>query len=141
MSIALFVVAVAIADAVLFGISSLLGWIYLAIVVVGLWGIITSFCTKCCCKHRCSHVVLGWIAKFLPPRKVGKYSGSDVVGVVVSFLAIALFPQAWIWAQPMAAVAFWLLAVIVIIEIARGVCPTCANTLCPFHAKPPLKRS
>lgn len=136
LSILIFLLAVALADAVLFYRSPVLGWSYIGVVLVGLWGIITSFCTKCCCKHRCSHVVLGWIARYLPKRPVGKYTARDVTGMAVSFSAVALFPQPWIWSVPVAAAGFWLLAAVVVLDIAKGVCPGCANTLCPFHPKP-----
>jgi hypothetical protein len=134
-SIVLFGVAVAVADSVLLQISLGLGWIYIGVAVAGLLGIVTSFCTKCCCKHQCSHVVLGWIAKWLPARPVGKYERRDLLGVIVSFAAIAIFPQFWLWTQPLMGMVFWVLTGVIIWEIARGVCPSCRNVLCPFHPK------
>jgi hypothetical protein len=134
-SILLFAVAVAVADTVLFRISLGLGLSYVGVAVAGLLGIVTSFCTQCCCKHQCSHVALGWIAQWLPARPVGKYQRRDLIGVIASFAAIAIFPQFWLWTQPLMGVLFWALTAAIVLEIARGVCPSCRNVLCPFHSQ------
>lgn len=135
-SIILFFVAVGLANAVLFAVSQAAGWIYLLMIVAGLLGIVYSFCCKCCCKRHCSHVILGFIAQYLPSRKVGRYTMRDIVGLVISFLAIVIFPQFWLWAYPFAGIIFWILAVVIVMEIALKVCPLCKNVLCPFHPQP-----
>jgi len=134
-SIILFFIAVGMADGVVFSRNAVAGWVYLGVIVAGTLGVVYSFCAKCCCKHRCSHMVLGMLARLLPKRKVGKYTGRDVTGMAASFLSIVLFPQVWLWSAPILAIAFWILAVVIVFEIARKVCPTCQNTLCPFHPR------
>jgi hypothetical protein len=134
-SIILFFVALGIPLYFVFADSLGYGLIYVALILLGTVGIVYSFCCKCCSKHACSHIILGWLARHFVTRPVGKYTASDVILMAASFAVMVGFPQVWLWQNTGFAILFWVLIVIVVWEIATSVCPKCQNTLCPFHPK------
>ena len=73
------------------------GVIFLALILAATFGIVYSYCAKCCCKHRCSHVVLGKLTRFVPDRKIERYTWQDYTALILSFLVVLVYPQFWIW--------------------------------------------
>ena len=69
-SLLLIFAAVIIALIYLLTLSSDLGLVYLAIVIITNPIVLYSYCAKCLCREEaCSHVVPGMLTRFLPARK------------------------------------------------------------------------
>ncbi|RJP77199.1 MAG: hypothetical protein C4524_08730 [Candidatus Zixiibacteriota bacterium] len=120
------------------GVQSLLwGAVYLGVVLAGVWGILTSFCAKCPCQaKRCSHIILGPMARLAPRRRPGPYTRGDVGGLIVSFLVILIFPQPWLWDKLWVGLVFWSAALAAAGDILVAVCPRCLNVRCPLNRRP-----
>ena len=53
-----------------------------------------AFCAKCPVRNDCNHVVMGRLTQLVPARATGAYSRSDLLGTVLFFGCVALFPSA-----------------------------------------------
>jgi len=61
-----------------------LGILYLVLIPFSFLVVAYSFCAKCACRfHSCTHLWLGRLARSLPPRKPGRYTFWDGVGILV----------------------------------------------------------
>jgi hypothetical protein len=115
--------------------SLLMGLLYVAISAVSSCTVVYAFCAKCPCRlHDCAHVLPVKLTTLLPPRKEGPYTALDLIGMSVPLLLIFLFPQFWLWKNPIFLIIFWVLCVVVSIEIVCYVCKGCQNEYCPLCA-------
>jgi len=129
-SLALVGIATVIAASVLFGVSWLLGGIYLILSATGAGGIIYAYCAKCPCKAHCAHVIPGKLARNIN-RQPGPYTTLEQVVVVTALVAILGLPQPWLWRSLWLFIAYWVLALVAFVEILSFVCRTCGNVHCP----------
>lgn len=134
-SLFLFLMAIAIAIGAVFVKSPLFGTGYLVIVLLCFLNILASYCAKCPCRlTECSHVIPGKLAAFLPKRKEGPYSPFDIVATIISFSAIILIPQLWLFHNIPSLVLFWLFVIIGGFEAVFLTCPDCENKYCFLNA-------
>jgi hypothetical protein len=118
--------------------SAAMGIVYVVIIFISLPAILYSFCSKCPCRlDSCGHVFPGMLARLFPPRKEGRYTPSDIAGVVVPFLFLIGFPQWWLMENKVLLAVFWVPAVIGVLEIRPYVCPGCGNEMCPMCVRSP----
>ena len=52
-----------------------------------------SFCAKCPIRNDCTHIVMGMATHLMPARTAGAYSRCDLLGTLLFFGFVALFPQ------------------------------------------------
>ncbi len=52
-----------------------------------------AFCAKCPVRDNCTHVLQGMLTHCLPGRTTGPYSHRDLLGLILFFGFVALFPQ------------------------------------------------
>ena len=130
-SIGLVVMAVALAAVTALLTSSVLGLGYLALSALALLGIFYAFCAKCPCRLSCGHVLPGMLASRFVSCEPGPYSKVETAIVMAALLLLLGLPQAWLWRYPILLIAFWLSAIVAVIEIRSFVCRACDNTFCP----------
>lgn len=107
--------------------------LYLVGILLSVLVIVYSFCTKCPSRTKdCSHVILGKMARFFPPRAEGPYTLRDKAGVVVPVVFLIVFPQYWLLSQPAYFVIFAAFCLGAAAVIQFFVCKGCANCYCPF---------
>lgn len=131
-SLTLFSVAVAVGFFSMAAESMTAALIYLLVVVFSALVITYSFCTKCCQKESCGHVFPGLLARRMPMRG-GKYTHSDILGVVLPAAAILLMPQTWLLKNFFQFTFFWLLVAVAGAEVNFFVCRSCSNRACPLN--------
>ena len=112
----------------------LLGIVYLLITALSGWIIIKTFCAKCPAKDDCSHVLPGRIAARFS-RKAVPYTTVELTAVTVSVAFILLFPQYWLFGNPVLAGVFWLLCIGAVVPLPPCVCIRCSNSFCPLCRK------
>ena len=106
---------------------------YALVVVAGTVVVLVAFCAKCpCWDAACRHIIFGPLASLLTRRTEGKHSLSDILFTTVALVAIVVYPQMWLVRSTGLSIAFWLLSVILLIEIRRNVCRRCDNRHCHF---------
>lgn len=134
-SLFLFTAAIIIGLSVIYGVSSILGLIYLLLIPISIIIIIYSYCTKCPQKeNNCAHVFPGMISRFMPDRE-GRYNKHDIMGTIIPVLVLILFPQYWLWQKKNLFILFWVLIIIAFIEIVVFVCKSCENRHCSLCRK------
>ena len=52
-----------------------------------------AFCAKCPVRDNCTHVLQGMVTHLMPGRTTGAYSRCDLLGLLLFFGFVALFPQ------------------------------------------------
>ena len=92
-----------------------------------------AFCAKCPVRNECNHVVMGRLTQLVPARTTGAYSRSDLLGTVVFFGFVALFPQYWLIRNPMLMLVFWMLFFGNLAITHSRCCKGCGNTCCPLR--------
>jgi hypothetical protein len=132
LSLVLFSVAVGIGFFSMAAESMTAGLIYLGVAALSVLVLTYSFCTKCCQKESCGHVVPGLLAKRLPPR-TGAYTKCDILGVVLPAAALLLMPQTWLLKDAVQFAVFWLLVAVAGAEVNFFVCRSCSNRACPLN--------
>ena len=133
MSLGLLCAAVITADAVLMRMSTLYGWLYLAVCAAAAGVVLATFCTKCPCRENCGHVLPGKIVKRLGDRQPGPYSLAELSATTLSILILLGLPQVWLWRYPSALAVFWALVIGAVIQIRLIVCRACGNAHCPAN--------
>jgi len=63
----------------------------------------------------------------------GKFTPLDYVLFFTFFLGIPLFPQYWLFKNPYALIAFWLIYIPTALGFALHACRECQHTVCPFN--------
>jgi len=116
-------------------ISTEMGLVYVAIVLLGKTALIFAFCSKCVCRAECGHVLHGKLTRLLPARKQGPYSALDYVGLLIPLALMLAFPQFWLWQNKALLFVFWAAFVVAMIKIRMFVCRSCGNEICPGHIK------
>ena len=130
-SLLIFALALAVALTTLWRHSPWLGLLYCAICSLCSGGILYAYCGKCSVRFdNCSHVFPGKLTRWLPDRKQGPYTFTDIAGTAAGLAAIVLFPQYWLLQTKPAFIIFWLLAITAVAEILARVCRQCQNTQC-----------
>jgi hypothetical protein len=110
--------------------------IYGAILLIGSFLIINTYCTKCPCKNtNCAHVLPGFIAKFLPDKEPGKYKKSEIAIVIIIVIIWLAVPQYWLAKSDDFMLIFWLLIITGFYQIVRFVCSKCDNKYCMANKK------
>jgi hypothetical protein len=138
---ALFTVAVFVGLAITARHSWLATAGYVAINIVAALGIAYTYCGKCACRTRhCSHFVIGKMADWLPQRPPGPYTRGDYAGMLLSAVAVFVYPLPWLWAAPVWLAAYTGIFLIATLDILLAVCPRCKNTRCPAARWPARKR-
>lgn len=131
-SLVLLVAAVAVGFFSMVAESMTLGLVYLGVAALSVPVIAYSFCTKCCQKNSCWHVLPGIIAGRMPPR-TGAYSLWDILGFVLPAAILVLMPQTWLLKDMTLFVVFWLFVAVAGAEISLFVCRACSNKACPLN--------
>ena len=89
-----------------------------------------AFCAKCPVRNNCNHVVMGMVTHFIPNRTTGAYSRCDLLGTLLFFAFVALFPQYWLIRTPMLMLVFWILFVGNLVITHYRCCKGCGNIYC-----------
>lgn len=92
-----------------------------------------AFCSKCPVRNDCNHVVMGWLTHLMPSRVTGPYSRSDLLGTVLFFGFVALFPQYWLVRNPILMLVFWILFLGNLAITRSRCCKGCGNLCCPLR--------
>jgi len=89
------------------------------------------FCTKCCCRLDCGHVLLGLITRALPERRLGPYTKTEALFTVLPLLVVVVYPQYWLAKETPLLIAFWCLVAVAGLQAVLFVCRGCSNAACP----------
>jgi hypothetical protein len=89
-----------------------------------------AFCAKCPARDTCTHVLQGMMTHLMPARTTGPYSGCDLLGLLLFFGFVALFPQYWLIRNLMLMLVFWILFLGNLIITHYGCCKGCGNIYC-----------
>ncbi|MBN2755065.1 MAG: hypothetical protein JXR81_09445 [Candidatus Goldbacteria bacterium] len=132
-AIVLFIGAFMSGGYVVFMDSVLFGSIYAAIIVMFFTAIPAVYCSKCPCRDRCMHVILGPISKLLvsKPNESG-YTVTDVVLTLSVAAAAVIMPQPWLIKNIPFLIFYWIAVTIAAAEIFLFVCKGCGNEKCPM---------
>ena len=123
--------AVLVALVYLFFASIAAGILYLMLVVFASAAIVFAYCAKCEAReHHCSHIVPGYVTRWLPTRRPGPYTLIDIAATGAALSILFLFPQYWLWQNKTVFFFFWALTSIALAEILLRVCPSCRNRNC-----------
>ena len=104
--------------------------IYLVGSIVVFLIFVYAFCAKCPARDTCSHVLQGMLTHCMPGRTPGTYSRSDLLGLLLFFGFVALFPQYWLIRNLMLMLVFWLLFLGNLIITHFMCCRGCGNIYC-----------
>jgi len=89
-----------------------------------------AYCAKCPVRDDCTHLLQGRLTRLMPGRTTGAYSRSDLLGLVVFFGFVALFPQVWLIRTPVLMLVFWILFLGNLVITHYGCCRGCGNISC-----------
>jgi hypothetical protein len=104
--------------------------IYLAGSIAVFLIFVYAFCAKCPVRDNCTHILQGMVTHLLPGRTTGPYAGGDLLGLVLFFGFVALFPQYWLIRNLMLLVLFWILFLGNLVITHYGCCKGCGNIYC-----------
>lgn len=89
-----------------------------------------AFCAKCPALDTCTHVLQGMLTHCMPSRTTGPYSPGDLLGLVLFFSFVALFPQYWLIKNLMLMLVFWILFLGNLVITHFMCCKGCGNIYC-----------
>lgn len=89
-----------------------------------------AYCAKCPARDNCTHVIQGMLTRCMPGRRPGAYTLGDLLGLVVFFGFIALFPQYWLIKNPTLMLLFWALFLGNLAITYFMCCKGCGNKNC-----------
>ena len=89
-----------------------------------------AFCAKCPARDTCTHILQGMLTHCMPGRTTGPYSRSDLLGLLLFFGFVALFPQYWLILNPMLMLVFWILFLGNLAVTHSLCCKGCGNIYC-----------
>ena len=89
-----------------------------------------AFCAKCPARDTCNHILQGMLTHCMPGRTTGPYSRSDLLGLLLFFGFVALFPQYWLIRNLMLMGVFWILFLGNLVITHFGCCKGCGNIYC-----------
>lgn len=89
-----------------------------------------AFCAKCPVRDNCTHVIQGMLTHLMPGRTTGPYSRSDLLGLLLFFGFVALFPQYWLIRDPLLMLIFWILFLGDLLITHYRCCRGCGNIYC-----------
>jgi len=89
-----------------------------------------AFCAKCPVRDTCRHVIQGILTHCMPGRTPGQYSRSDLIGLLLFFGFVALFPQSWLIRNLLLMLVFWLLFLGNLVITHFMCCKGCGNIYC-----------
>jgi len=113
--------------------SILFGSIYAAVIVIFFTVIPAVYCSKCPCRDKCMHVILGPISKFLVSKlNEAAYTVTDVVLTLAVAAAAVIMPQPWLIKNIPLLIFYWTAVTIAAAEIFLFVCKGCGNEKCPM---------
>ena len=111
--------------------SYVMAFISLFLVVLAFFCVSFLYCSKCTCREKCNHILIGKLSVLLIEKKAGKYSLSDLIlGVMLPFGIAIAFPQYWLIQNLPLFILYWSLLLIALIEITMLVCNNCKNDKC-----------
>jgi len=120
--------------------SMLFGFIYAAVIVIFFTVIPAVYCSKCPCRGRCMHVILGPISKLLISKpNESAYTVMDVVLTLSAAAAAVIIPQPWLIKNIPLLIFYWAAVIIAAAEIFLFVCKGCGNEKCPMKKISGLK--
>jgi hypothetical protein len=89
-----------------------------------------AFCAKCPVRDNCNHVLMGMVTHLMPGRTARAYSISDLLGTLLFFGFVALFPQYWLIRNPTLMLVFWVLFLGNLAITYFMCCKECGNIYC-----------
>ena len=89
-----------------------------------------AFCAKCLVRDNCTHVLQGIVTHLMPSRTTGAYSRCDLLGTLLFFGFVALFPQYWLIRNLMLMLVFWILFLGNLVITHYRCCKGCGNIYC-----------
>jgi hypothetical protein len=112
-------------------VSVLLGWLYVALIGLSFAVVATVWCARCPCRvDACTHIWLGQLTRFLPPREPGAPTVCDWVGHAFYIAGLHLLPQYWLWQNKGLFALFWGLALTTFLVGPLYACKGCQNRHC-----------
>ena len=106
------------------------GGIYLVGSIAVFLIFVYAFCAKCPVRDDCTHVLQGMLTHCMPGRTTGPYSRSDLLGLLLFFGFVALFPQYWLMKNLVLMVLFWILFLGNLVITHFMCCKGCGNIYC-----------
>lgn len=107
-------------------------FIYAGVLITGASTVLMFFCSKCPCRVKsCRHLIIGSATKYIPKRKEGSYSLTELTLTSLAVAGISLYPQYWLIKKPVFLVLFWVIALSLVAEITVFICRKCENRFCP----------
>ncbi|MEI7434175.1 MAG: hypothetical protein WCJ93_08000 [Methanomicrobiales archaeon] len=92
-----------------------------------------AFCAKCPIRNNCTHVVMGCATHLMPSRATGAYSRPDLLGTLLFFGFVALFPQYWLIRNSLLMLVFWILFLGNLGITHYTCCKGCGNIYCQLR--------
>ena len=133
LSLLLLTMAIVLGTWAIFMQSLEMALVYLFLVLVCANLIVYAFCAKCPDKgEHCIHVFPGKLAVLLPSRKQRAYLAGDYVLTITGLFTVIVFPQVWLWKNPVLFGFFWFLIIVSQLIISKKVCCECGNRNCPL---------
>lgn len=115
--------------------SVLTSVVYLLIIFIFVLITAKNYCAKCNSREYCNHYIFGKISVFLTEPDSSEYKMSDYLSVGVTLISVILFPQFWLFENPVLLLIFWFLLIVAGLEIYFYVCNRCINKKCAICGK------
>lgn len=137
MSVILTLTAFACANYQLYVESLFLGVIYSVWIPIMLLITVQAFCTKCphMADNTCRHALEWIIIKLIKVKEPSKYTLWETIRATIPLCIGVIFPQYWLFNNIPVLVVFWVIMIMVVLEIRQYVCKDCQNTYCQFCPK------
>jgi hypothetical protein len=91
---------------------------------------VNAYCAKCPARDNCTHVLQGMLTHCMPGRTTGAYSSGDLLGLLLFFGFVALFPQYWLIQNLLLMLLFWILFLGNLVITHFMCCKGCGNVYC-----------
>jgi hypothetical protein len=93
--------------------------------------ILYSYCSKCpAARNGCAHYFPGKIIRYLPQRKAGSYTKTDLAGIFFGIFILIGIPQPWIFEHTFLFLVYWMSLAVSLILIRWKLCLVCTNAYC-----------
>jgi hypothetical protein len=118
--------------------SVFMAGIYLFLFLAFLIIVSIIYCSKCKCRDRCNHLIIGWLSQKLSKKKYGNYTAKNLVlGVIIPILPLLVIPQFYLYHNLFYLLLYWILFGVAAVEINLYVCRGCRNTKCSMCKQKP----
>jgi len=123
--------AIVIGFMAIWQVNKAIGLFYAALILIAGPLILYAYCAKCEIRLTdCRHVFPGQLTRLLPEREDAPYNLRDYIGLVLSVIVLAAFPQPWLLDSMPLFILFWACVAVGLVQITLKVCKGCGNQKC-----------